>query len=79
MKRRDYHSEDASGVARMVEEAEDGLLRLIIEREFHELQSICPPTVDRKYDLRPRPHAFLLPSRDYNTGLQQIWCLGFLS
>lgn len=47
----DNLSGDASGVVRMLEVGEDGLLRPIIERKFHVLRSICPPTVDRKYDL----------------------------
>ena len=40
--------------------------------EFHVLRPICPPTADRKYNLRPRPHDFVLPPRDDNNYLPRV-------
>ena len=64
MKRIGHRSGDARDVARMVEGSEDGLFRSIIDQEFHVLRPIFPPTVDRQYNLKPRPHDFVLPPRD---------------
>src|SRR6218665_3684003 len=64
MKRMDYLSDDLGSAAKLVESAEDGLMRSIIAREIHVLRPLCPPVNIRKYDLRLSPHNFLLPLRD---------------
>ena len=60
----DYLWDDLGSAAQLVESAEDGLMRSIIDREIHVLRPLCPPVNIRKYDLRPSPHNFLLPLRD---------------
>jgi len=52
------------GAAQLVGSAEDGLMSSVIARETHVFRPLCPPIKIQKYDLRPRPHNFLLPVVD---------------
>lgn len=58
-----YLSGDARDVVHVVE-ASDRLFRSIIERVLHVLRPICSPTVDRKFNVKPRPPDFVLPPKD---------------
>src|SRR6218665_3863881 len=51
-------------VSEMVREAEDKLLSAVTSNQFHVLRRLFPPTIERKYSLRPRKHDFVLPPKD---------------
>ena len=48
----------------MVREAEDKLLSAVTSNQFHVMRRLFPPTIERKYSLRPRKHDFVLPPKD---------------
>lgn len=52
------------GVRVLVSEAEDRLLRSVIRSESYVLRTIFPLTIWRFYNLRSRPHDFLLSNKD---------------
>ena len=62
-----YLPGDSSAVSEMVREAEDKLLSAVTSNQFHVLLRLFPPTIERRYSLRPRKHDFvLLPKDDKN-------------
>jgi len=63
-----YLPGDSPAVSKMVREAEDKLLSAVVtSNQFHVLRRLFPPTIERRYFLRPRKHDFvLLPKDDKN-------------
>src|SRR6218665_2922917 len=59
-----YLPGDSPAVSEMVRKAEDKLLSAVTSNQFHVLRRPLPPTIERKYSLRPRKHDFVLPPKD---------------
>ena len=72
MRRMGYLPEDSREAAVMVGEAEDRLLRSVIQCKTHVLRSVFPPSNIRCHDLRPRPHDFQLPPKDDKNFIPRI-------
>ena len=59
IQRMGFHHAETPTIAEMVGTAEDRLLRSIITNPHHVLRALMPPTVIRKFDLRPIDHTTL--------------------
>src|SRR6218665_1476111 len=62
-RRMGYLPGDSPAVSEMVHDAEDKLLSAVTSNQFHVLRRLFPPTIERKYFLRPRKHDFVLPQK----------------
>ena len=59
-----YLPGDSPAVSKMVREAEDKLLSAVVtSNQFHVLRRLFPPTIERKYSLRPIGN-MTLPQKD---------------
>jgi len=63
-RRSGYLREDSLTAAEMVDQADDRLLAAVSRNDFHVLRPLFPPIIDRHYKMRPRPHNFVLPTKD---------------
>jgi hypothetical protein len=52
--------------------ADGGLLRAVIQNEFHVLRGLFPPVAERRYNLRPRRHPFELPLKDNKNFIPRV-------
>lgn len=59
-----YLPSTTPAMAVLVGAAEDRMLHTAIWNSAHALMNLFPPTIRRRYSLRPRPHDFELPSKD---------------
>jgi len=62
-KRAGYCPADALTFSSMCDSADDALFKSIVTDIEHVLHQLLPPRERRTYDLRPRPHDFVLPRR----------------
>src|SRR6218665_1970257 len=60
----EYASHDQPTVESKVHKAEEKLLKKVTVEEDHVLRQYLPQNSAIKYNLRPRPHNFLLPPKD---------------
>jgi hypothetical protein len=64
VRRSGYLREDSPTAAEMADQADTRLLAAVSRNDFHVLRPLFPPIVDRHYKMRPRPHNFVLPTKD---------------
>ena len=59
-----YFPGDSPAVSEMACEAEDKLLSAVNSNKFHVLHRLFPPTIERKYSIRPKKHDCVFYSKD---------------
>ena len=57
---------------RMMEDADVRLLQAVNRNSQHVLRGLFPPTVRRPNGLRPRPHEYELPKKDYHNFVSRV-------
>ena len=60
------------GVGEMVGVAEARLLQAVTRCEHHLLRGLFPPKLQRRHNLRPRPHDFELPAKDTKNFIPRV-------
>ena len=64
VRRSGYLPNDSPSATEMVDLADARLLTAVSRNVFHVLRPLFPPVAHRPYQLRPRPHNFVLPTKD---------------
>ena len=72
MKRMGFLPMASPGVEERVGVAEDRLLSAVTWSHSHVLCRIFPPKVRRQYNLRPRPHDFVLPTKNKRNFIPRV-------
>ena len=67
LRRLEYLPADAPSIPTLVDQAKASLFRSIHLNPAHVLCHLLPPTVQHAYDLRLRPHNYVLPPKDRTT------------
>ena len=65
-KRAGYCHPDVQSFESMCDDADATLFRSIVSDRKHVLHQLLPPKVQRRYDLRPRPHDFELLHKKFH-------------
>jgi hypothetical protein len=73
MKRRGLIGPDAPTAAELADSADGRLFAAINANESHVLRGLFPPSRPHlRYELRPRPHGFLLPTKDDRNFISRV-------
>src|SRR6218665_1880645 len=72
LKRSGFLPESAPSAAALAGEADERLFRAVISDPTHVLGKHLPEVRQLSYNLHPRPHGFLLPSKDDHNYLSRL-------
>jgi len=72
MQRMHFLPSDAEPLVAVVDAADSRLLKTVIGADAHVLRRLFPPTAHRPYNLRPRSHPFILPTKDERNYIPRV-------